>query len=260
MLLFKSMTFTEKQFIENMNYVFFKDINNNQQINTIAEGIKEFIQQFDVEKLHLNVKNNKTSKTINRSIRSQIKQLVEENKTESADLVEAIYKQVARCFIFNSDSFQDRDINITEHDMLSFYEPRDWICNYCGNNNFIKYIAGKINCDLKVCTLCNETAINSIILKIKNADTYTMINKSPEKKQSEPSDEMDQCIENVIKNEKISLMCPIKYDTSNCEHMVKLAKELIRYNKTLKIFYGINCGRAPLVRYLFQTPKLLLAS
>eukprot|EP01083_Nonionella_stella_P273994 929791_1 len=77
-------------------------------------------------------------------------------------------------------------------------------------------------------------------MKIRNEDTFIMVHNDDNNhvnQHTDTDDEYDKTIGNVISFHKLSLLCPnVISDKSNakCSAMVRLAKELMRYNQYLQ--------------------------
>eukprot|EP01084_Bolivina_argentea_P044186 81345_1 len=69
------------------------------------------------------------------------------------ELVKNIYDIIANCFIFNDNK-------------ILMNKGCDWFCSNCGNHN----------AHLSICILCGIERKESIILNIKNYDTFLMAN------------------------------------------------------------------------------------
>eukprot|EP01084_Bolivina_argentea_P043150 79510_1 len=239
LILFKHRTLTKKQFIDNVNNVFayrpssstgiygsYK-YNNMKQISassipiTMAHEIKRIIvdHELDVEQIHYNIKNNKNIALFNNII-NRIDDLIEnKDNNYGNDLRKHIYTSIAQCFISNNP----------------FNAPTEWICANCGNCNFSQYIGGILNNKVINCTLCGITEIDSIILKLRNRETFIMVGKPHvvhEEKDDYKADEIDTLIQEVVDKNKIDLDC--LNINADCPAMKRLCQYLIKYKRLLK--------------------------
>eukprot|EP01084_Bolivina_argentea_P214974 364928_1 len=139
----------------------------------------------------------------------------------------------------------------------------DWFCSNCGNHNVNKWINKELNIDLSICILCGIKRKESIILNIKNYDTFLMANpqwmrtinndkknelneiestfdekeEKIDENNKEKKDEIDNIIQSALKSEKFNLTCPNRNDTQICPSILKLAKQMLQYKKWLDIIY-----------------------
>eukprot|EP01084_Bolivina_argentea_P114242 203433_1 len=146
-----------------------------------------------------------------------------------------MYETIANCFAFDFNSLQ----STSNYDLAT---QQSWICCNCSNYNFNYYIAGKVNSDLKLCSLCGITQRDSIIMKLRKHDTYAMVNdkeNSKAKKLDENTDVKDDgkeddissMIETVIKTNSLKLHCLDRNDNAPCPSILRLAKQLILYKR-----------------------------
>eukprot|EP01084_Bolivina_argentea_P237941 399772_1 len=139
LIIMKYNTFTREQFIknmENMNNLLRtnKDIDDDKQAEQITDKIESIVTQFDVETLHYNYKNNKSTndtQRFNDEIYDMINEIPATNQHNDG-LVNHIYTTVAKFFVCSSDKL---DVISDSSDLLPH-----WICSNCGNNNFAKFI------------------------------------------------------------------------------------------------------------------------
>eukprot|EP01084_Bolivina_argentea_P130100 229697_1 len=223
--------FNKNQFIYNMNTV----IKNNDEAltNQILNFIKLFIandETIDIEIVNYSIKNNKNFNEM-QSFSDKIVNMVDglivmENSNNFTDkLVKQIYSTIAKFFVCN--------------DRIDEISLRDWSCNNCGNYNFSQYINGKMNHKLSICTLCGISRIDSIVLKIRNHDTFIMVNDVNESQgnntqDNEQHDDIEKLIQDVINSHKIDLFCLNRNDEKPCSSILRLGKELIKYKRWLQ--------------------------
>eukprot|EP01083_Nonionella_stella_P250247 864484_1 len=240
LILLRYFTFTQAQFIDNMNMICERE-DGNALSKSISNAIKDVVLQFDMELLHFNIKNNKN---IGDSVVQMVNEImiietgvvdapnVEKKYSENDNdmvvddtLVKTIYDTIAKCFIHTQTENAPKTCN-------------RWICSTCGNDNFCKYINGAMNYDLSVCSLCGETQIDSIVHKLRNYDSFLMVNDHESKKTDDPKhhdthDDIDKLIQDVVEGFNIKLYCPSRNDLTPCPSIIYLAKQLILHNRWL---------------------------
>eukprot|EP01083_Nonionella_stella_P012267 34798_1 len=202
--------------------------------NVVMERITEIMNEYGVEQLQYDMKRNRDTQRFN----DQIMTIIDDELVSQVDgilidegsLIQQVYNRIARCLAFKYDD------KALVNDDLDLEDARDWICSNCGNYNFSKYVDGKINHNLKWCTLCGITQVDSVTMKIRNEDTFIMVHNDNNiiKPHAEMDDDYEKSIQEVISFNKLSLLCPNQSDKSKCVAMVRLAKELMRYNEYLK--------------------------
>eukprot|EP01083_Nonionella_stella_P123384 371757_1 len=234
LLLFQSMVLNNEKFSDKMQDVI-ANSNDKDIPNAVMERITQIMNAYGVEQLQYDVKHNKNTKPFNDQVTDIIyDELVSEFDVSIVDeghMIQRVYNTIARCLAFD---YPDK---ASTNDVFDLEDARDWICSNCGNYNFSKYIEGKINHYLKWCTLCGITQADSITMKIRNEDTFIMVHNDDNNhvnQHTDTDDEYDKTIGNVISFHKLSLLCPnVISDKSNakCSAMVRLAKELMRYNQ-----------------------------
>eukprot|EP01084_Bolivina_argentea_P294497 506720_1 len=231
--LLKHRAFTIQQFTDNMNNVF---ANNSTLPNIMKNEIIKSIMddEFDIELIHYNIKNNKNIEKFSDKMVNLVEALVEKNNEENkqnneseTNLVYRIYGAIAQCFVYNDDS-----------DLLCD-KPRDWICTSCGNYNFHKFIDGKINYDVSICILCGISQIGSIIAKIRNLDSFLMndsVEYDDKKKDNEDDNNIDAYNDllNIAAAKQIDLACSCRNDSQPCLSMLRLSKQLTKYKEWLQ--------------------------
>eukprot|EP01084_Bolivina_argentea_P025061 46636_1 len=238
-LLQQHKTFTKKNFSRNMN----KILSNTDGVslpNIVINGIKETINQFDVEQLHFDIKNGRDINEFRDAVINTVNHLVfvnEANKQKNNndayltdDFVKVIYEKIANCFVWKNEN------------SVSLVRKDDWVCYNCGNKNFRMLIGSTIRTNLSACLLCGISYINSLILALRGHDTFIMVNQvqhdtSNEAKYSHKTDEIDEMIETVIQTNKIDLLCLNKNNNKECESMVRLCKHLIIYKRWIQSIY-----------------------
>eukprot|EP01084_Bolivina_argentea_P049867 91704_1 len=162
-IILENITFTKLQVRENMKILFQHKYYALKR--SIANRIADLLNSItDIKDLHFKIKNGKNVDEFSDSIMDMIDNLLENKICDDSD-VKHIYDAIAECFMLNHH-VQGNNKNL--------FEPRQyqWICNDCGNNNVISVIGSKMNVDLSICTLCGIHQKESIILKLKNYDTF----------------------------------------------------------------------------------------
>eukprot|EP01083_Nonionella_stella_P069112 184071_1 len=230
-VLFKAMVLSEDRFKRKLGNDPHSsaDDDDDKSIEIAMAQIKQIMNTYGVEQLQYDIKHNKNTDTFNAQVINIIHDIDQGDDRED-DVIQNMYKSIAQCFAFDYKS------TVSMNDELDLAEPRDWICSHCGNYNFSKYINGNMNHRLEWCTLCGVSQIESITMKIRNEDTFIMVNSANESRQNTDTDEYDTRIKDVLSYYKIKLVCPNQSDEtqSQCDSMVRLAKELIRYNEYLQ--------------------------
>eukprot|EP01084_Bolivina_argentea_P320146 555449_1 len=224
LLLLKCSSMTKKQF----RHHFYRTLvlNNKSISHTIISKIREMFDKIDTEKIHYQIKNNRNS-TEMQICCDKISNMVDEivkNKDNHDDLIKLTYDAVAKCFI------PDNHLLLDTH---------DWSCTNCGNYNFRQWINGKMNDNLSICSLCGISQVDSIILKIRNHDTFVMVNiddndSSCHEKDQKTNDDIDILLQEIINTQNIDLMCLNRNDNKQCPSILRLCKQLIIYKRGLQ--------------------------
>eukprot|EP01084_Bolivina_argentea_P262863 444710_1 len=251
-LLLKDHTFTEAEFKKNMDRIF-----QNYEIKlpkTIVKIIKDTILdgEFDIEKIRYNIKHGMDIHEFSDKIINMVDKLIEmhendqkNNKNEERfqdNFVKCIYDAIAQCFIYNT--------NISLKKIL-LDRRYDWKCNNCGNENFYKTINNKqLSDDLKRCSLCGIKQKDSIILKLKNNDTFLMVkdsNQHTEVVNADAGNGMDVVdivlnlsFNNVLSfnsDHKFDLSCLGQNNTKPCQSIIRLARKLVEHKKWVDVMF-----------------------
>eukprot|EP01083_Nonionella_stella_P102518 291682_1 len=153
----------------------------------------------------------------------------------NSNLIETIYEAIAKCFIFGDD-----------------YNPmclklQHWICNKCSNCNINAVINGILTTNVTICTLCGMSQRDQIVLKLRNQDTYMMVNdvnKDQNRKKNAMDGDIDALIERVMGADKsFDLHCPNQNNNNKpCESMLRLAKMLVIYKRWLQRIHQSGAG------------------
>eukprot|EP01083_Nonionella_stella_P019694 54691_1 len=139
----------------------------------LKTGIRNTLIPFDVEELHLRIRNADDVEDLAAAIVDMMGCL---KKNDSA--TNDVYETIAACFITQMD------------DMTSNH----WKCRNCGNYNFSRYIEGKMSEDVSDCSLCGIRQIESIVMQIKNEPTFLMVNDIIEQSEEKSKDVYDKLI------------------------------------------------------------------
>eukprot|EP01084_Bolivina_argentea_P265252 449530_1 len=234
-ILLRNNTFMYDEFVNNMKNVFENTINGKTLPNQVIMQIKNTILKFDVLQLHFAIKNNHQIIDFSDCIINMVDELSmqhnEENNFET-DFVKRVYEAIAECFVLKYD---------LENINSSLIRGIDWICCNCGCNNFSSLISSHVNTDLSTCSLCGIAQKDAIILKLRNYDTFTMVNDKQHDNDTEEikyEDDIDELIHQAIDSKKIDLLCLNKNNNEPCESMLRLAKQLIKYKRWLHTISG----------------------
>eukprot|EP01084_Bolivina_argentea_P302072 521342_1 len=241
-VLFRFKTFTKHEFETNMDKIM-NDTNYEQLTDTVKYKIKNTILQFEVETILLKIKQGKNIDEFSGAIINMVDELVlinEENKTNDTDkmnsdtdFVKKVYELIAECFAINNVSSDETDISLDKQ--------KQWICQNCSNFNFNKYIGSKLSSEISDCSLCGIRQTDSIILKLRNYDTFSMVKSirfNDEIKQEK--DEIDLLIEDATQHGSLrfDLQCPNRNDNKQCPSLFRLAKQLITYKRWINTVYN----------------------
>eukprot|EP01084_Bolivina_argentea_P117471 208622_1 len=230
-MLLKHYTFSETQFTENMDKILAQNCNTLLSKDVIS-NIKEVVLSFDVEDIHYKIKTLQPIEEFSDRITTMIVKLMQ-NHAEyiDNDIVQQVYKTIAECFVFTSVD-----------DNILLNERQHWACNNCSNFNFNSYIAGSLNCDLSVCILCGIQQTQSIILKLRNTNTFINNNEDASNDTNQNSEstrkEIDEMMNTVFKNGSFNIICPNRYDEQPCPAIWSLCKTLIVYKHWLQKIDG----------------------
>eukprot|EP01083_Nonionella_stella_P277429 943124_1 len=239
-VLFRYHTFTKLQFTQNMNAL----LRNKYTIlsNEITDQIKEQMKQHDVEVIHCKIKHASSIDAFSDSVMNMVDELSDHQSTMSDmvgnELTMQIYKAVAECFVFR----EDYNTDVAKAKTL-ILQLQHWICNNCGNCNMNTYINSKFTIKVHVCTLCGMDQLDQIILKLRNHDSYIMVNQTDLKgHEAESKEQEDHFIgaliaEAIDADGSFNLLCPNRNHKKPCRAILRLTKRLIKYKRWL---YTIN--------------------
>eukprot|EP01084_Bolivina_argentea_P049110 90376_1 len=213
-----------------------------------------------VETLHYKIKHGKEIQEFSDKVINMVDELVQLNDEKlkkssndkdaylGEDLIKRIYEVVSSCFVASIYHENDRYIEDDTLHQMVLLTKQEWICHNCSNHNFSRFIGGELCTDLSICSLCGIKQIDSTILKLKNHDTFVMINNAhrncDDKKEREmdSKDDVEDLIELALESEAINLYCPNRNDTVMCPAFMRLAKNLIRYKRWVFAVYQNTKG------------------
>eukprot|EP01084_Bolivina_argentea_P152844 266535_1 len=215
----------------------------NNKVYTLVEKYIESKEEF--EELHYQIKSGQNIENFSNFIRNMVDDLIQRDDQNEHMVVE-LYESIAKCFSFDFNTLvPDRHDEYTL--LYNLQKQYDWTCNYCGNYNYCCYISNKKEYNLSKCILCGITQIESVILKLKNHDTFIMIhnqhdddNMDNESKKNIEMDEIDKLIQSAQKSDLFDISCPNKNNKEPCTAILRLSKYLIRYNRWIKTVYSNN--------------------
>eukprot|EP01084_Bolivina_argentea_P319412 554023_1 len=154
--------------------------------------------------------------------------------------VRIVFDAITDSFLFNENTSQLKKYNM---DLQC-----NWKCKRCTNYNCINYVQSKIQTSSK-CSLCGISRRESILIAIRNYDTYEMVNanekddnnetksdeqnENNETKSDEKRDKLDidETIVSVLKNGNFNLQCLNQNNNQNCPAILRLIKYLLIHKK-----------------------------
>eukprot|EP01084_Bolivina_argentea_P020913 38846_1 len=241
-VLLKHHTFSRSQFIQNMNNILTQTYSKSLTTDVINR-ITEVILQFDVEEIHYKIKNGKNIDEFSDKIINLVDELIEKNTNEyDNNFVTNIYEFISECFIFNDNSIDN------DYDLISS-QRQHWICNNCSNFNFHIFVASNMKRDLSSCTLCGIKQRDSIILKLRDIDTYittTHAVNTVEKTVDDTGikeDEFDMLLKQIQFQKSVNILCPNRMDNEPCPSIMRLARQLLNYNKWIATVHKVTNGK-----------------
>eukprot|EP01084_Bolivina_argentea_P252925 424714_1 len=251
-VLFRSQTLTKAEIEQNLNSLFGAQFGKSVVFNIVKKNI---IAKHNPEEIFYKIKRGLKITDFSDTIINMVEDLsiLSQNydNCKNENFIKNIYESLSKCFIFNNDDHVKSELLIQPIVSYEMFSHRCWTCYNCSNNNFPKYIAGKVNINyLSTCSLCGITQQESIIAQLKNHDTYTMVNNvqiDDDVENDEKGDNIDIMIQNAINgtsNEHGSFDIKCLNGTSNepCSSMIRLAKYLIAYKRWLHTVYKNTNG------------------
>eukprot|EP01084_Bolivina_argentea_P021449 39855_1 len=168
------------------------------------------------------------------------------------DFVKKIYDAIAECFMLKESSNDGRSnllisntINNTDEasQLNNLDKECDWVCYNCANHNFSQYIGGKMHTNLSLCKLCGVSQKDSVIIALRNYDSYTMVSNTDkgegdEKEENMAKDKVDLLLQEILDCNSFELCCSNRMDKQACPSILRLAKRLINYKKWINIVYS----------------------
>eukprot|EP01084_Bolivina_argentea_P319410 554020_1 len=178
---------------------------------------KQMNENFKIklEDLYYKIKNGHCVKTYSDRLISMIYHLEAEHKSKIQfhltnnstekpdDYVRRIFDAIADSLVINENASQMKEY---------FLDSQcNWKCKRCTNYNCINYVDSKIQTASK-CSLCGIARRESILIAIRNYDTYEMVNANEndnnnEAKLDENGDKLDETIALVLKKGCFDLQC-----------------------------------------------------
>eukprot|EP01083_Nonionella_stella_P145807 457702_1 len=100
-------------------------------------------------------------------------------------------------------------------------------------------VDGQRNTDVSICRLCSASHRYSIILNIRNYDTFARVRQAVEEDTAiEVKDDIDAFIQTTIRDHKFNLLCLNESRNKQCPAMIRLCKCLIQYKRWLYTVCG----------------------
>eukprot|EP01084_Bolivina_argentea_P030166 55945_1 len=244
-LLFRHKTFTKQQFVENIHLILNLE-KYHIQSNEVKTKIKNMLVNdiFDIEMVHHNIQHNQNIQSFSDAIINIVDDLVEqkhdhsENKEDNIeeDFIKRIYKAIAHCFSYN-----DAEID-------SIDKKQGWTCCNCGNYNHQQQMKGKIIIDLTLCVLCGLAHIDCIVLKIRNDNTFIMVNiiDTTNTDDTDETDYLNTIMNEVINKKQIDLTCLRQRGIERnkpCKSILRLGRCLIKYKNCLQMLSKKTKGK-----------------
>eukprot|EP01083_Nonionella_stella_P012180 34559_1 len=226
LMFLKYNSFTMKQFVYNLENV----VSGNSEClpnHTLATIKHTLTHHANIDMIHFYIKNNKNNDQMS-LFSDKIVTMVDELINDEEGLIQKTYTFIAECFVWNDDHNV-----LIDKESIDWFCTMDWVCYNCGNYNLNQYINGAMNEDLHACVLCGITQIDSIVLKIRNHDSFVMVNHIDDEDDDAQRDDIDEAIRNAVKANNIDLMCWDRNDGKECPSMKNLAKHLIIYKRWL---------------------------
>eukprot|EP01084_Bolivina_argentea_P177027 306218_1 len=229
--LLKFNSFTQETWNKTM-----KEISEHKEETSLSKSvineIRHVIDSCDIELLVYQIKNGKRGKIVqafSNDLMEKVEDLMKNNEHDG--FVEQVYEFVAKCFLSKNE------LGLNE-----------WICGNCGNENFGKYIGGELRNNPQNCSLCSLKQKDSIVLILKNHDTYTMVKNEAiefhEKTKNEQKDDsnIDKTIQEVLENkdDDWKLFCRDLISQQTCPSVLRLSKYLLQYKEALQKIEDTN--------------------
>eukprot|EP01084_Bolivina_argentea_P192092 329843_1 len=216
-MIFQHKTFTKDEFLNNMDTAL--DVFGALLPEQIKCQIRNVIIQNDIQQLHYKIKNGLPIQEFSDTVINMVDELLQTNEQNKIynndraylqdDLIKQIYDIIARCFVFRHNELDGSDTSLARQ--------QDWTCYNCGNCNFNQLIASKMNNDLSQCALCGIKQMHSIILGIKNHETFVTVNKINTSNDVDIKyDNIDKLIKSALVDQSFDLSCSNRNDTASC--------------------------------------------
>ena len=235
-ILFRNLSMTKHEFITNMNRI----MNLKKSIsNPMKLQIRNKIMEFDAEKISYRIKNNLPIPSFSDAIialaddldiiNEGYKQNNDGNAYYGDDFIPKIYILIASIFIYQNPNGDEFAI-----------ERKRWICCNCNSSNNSRFINRAQQHDISICSVCGIEQIQSTILKLRNYDTFTMIeNKDDDELNCDPkndamADSIDSMIRMIMNKKEFDLKCPSQNNNQPCKAIIRLTRMLIIYKRWLQ--------------------------
>eukprot|EP01083_Nonionella_stella_P219456 786118_1 len=238
-VLFQHQCMNQAEFEKNLDSVLMND----ELPNSIKDSIRDSMMSFDMVTIHARVRHGLNNAEFDEQMVNMVDALFETNEKNKAndfvddfgdDFVQKAYALIAECLIWNKDS---DNVAVTGAALRRY----DWTCFNCSNRNFCAMVDGQRNTDLSVCRLCGISHSYSIILEIRNGDTFLMAHQPNEEDTvttSAHADDIDTLIQSTIRDNKFNLECPNETTNRQCPAMIRLCHCLIQYKRWLYTMSG----------------------
>eukprot|EP01083_Nonionella_stella_P093355 261608_1 len=234
-VLFRHHTWTQSEFANNFDRIW-----NKQEYNAVSRHISKIeavVLGHNVDEIHYKIKHAQPIDEFSDCIINMVDEMI--GDTQNDDVIKCIYEGIAECFIFDRKS----------EDLI--LELQHWMCNNCGNCNINMMIDSKHTKRIPNCILCGLSQRKQIILKLKNHDTYLMVNNGNSVDVEDDSkaelDDIDVMIEDIL-TQAFDLHCPGQNDNRNCVAIMRLTKILIKYKRWLYTIYKKSKGNDDIKR------------
>eukprot|EP01084_Bolivina_argentea_P200792 343312_1 len=154
-----------------------------------------------------------------------------------------MYKGIAECFIFYPFAKSEISESETDDAILLITRCR-WKCFNCYNVNIPHSTYIEKTNDIKICIVCGVSQRDSIIMTLRNQQTFTMINDNIQVEYDEKTkaeiDEIDKLINIVVNHKSTNIFCPNQNNNKPCFAVLRLCKILIKHKRWLFNIYRTN--------------------
>eukprot|EP01083_Nonionella_stella_P048129 128878_1 len=234
-VLFEHQCMNKDEFEKNLDYVLMNDA----LPNSIKGCIRDRMVSFDIVTILARIRHGLSNLEFNEQMVNMVEELFEineKNKTNDAnkdlayfgdDLIQKVYALIAECLIWNADL---DTVNVAGAACRRY----DWKCFNCGNRNFCAMIDGQRSTDLSICRLCGASHRYSIILNLRNYNTFVTVHQVIEEDTAiKVEDDIDAFIQTAIRDHKFNVLCLNESRNTQCPAMIRLCKCLIQHKRWL---------------------------